>query len=93
MDWMLILAGLINGTGVMIVVQFLKHYGMDWLKLNAPWSLPIIAMFAAQIFGVLTSVVSDAIGYPIDFSPIAAVLVGTGTIAAYDVAHAIRKPL
>jgi len=89
---MLILASLVNGTLVLIVVQFLKHYGMDWLKLNAPWSLPIIALFAAQVLGALASILSNLIGYPIDFSPIVALLTGTGAITAYNIAHAARKP-
>lgn len=90
MNWMEILANLINGFLVILVVQFLKDFGMSWLKLNAPWSLPLLAMFAAQIFGFLASAIGGFLGYPIDFSPIVAVLTGTLAITAYDTAHAAR---
>lgn len=88
MDWMQLLASLINGVLVVLVVQFLKNYGMGWLKQHMPWVLPILALVAAQVFGFLGSLLSGFLGYPIDFSPIVAVLTGTAAITAYDFGHA-----
>lgn len=85
------LAPLINGVLVILIVQYLKNVGMGWLKVNAPWSLPIIAMFAGVTLTAASVLLSGLIGAPIDFSPIIAVLVGSGAIVAFDVKHAYNK--
>ena len=91
MEWMQLVANLVNGVLVILVVQYLKNYGMSWLKLNAPWSLPIIAMIAAQALGFLAGFLGGFLGYPIDFSPIISVLIGGVAVAAFDVKHAYGK--
>lgn len=91
MDWLEIVAGLVNGALVLLVVQWLKNYGMSWMKTNVPWLLPILALGAAQGLGLLASFISGFLGYPIDFSPIVAVLVGSMSVVAYDVKHAYSR--
>ena len=88
MDWIEIVANLVNGVLVIAAAQFLKQVGLGWLKVNAPWSLPILALFAAQLFGVLSSTLGKYFGFPIDFSPITALLTGSLAIAVYDTKHA-----
>lgn len=88
MNWFEILASLINGVLVIMAVQYLKNYGMPWLKANVPWVLPVLALVAAQLFGFLASLIGGFLGYPIDFSPIVAVLTGSLAVTAYDFTHA-----
>lgn len=87
MDWMQVLANLINGVLVIIVVQFLKNYGMSWLKANAPWALPVLALVAGMALNAAAAALGGLLGYPIDFSPIVGVLTGAGAVVVYDVAH------
>lgn len=91
MGWQPVVGYLVQTVLVIAIVQYLKNFGMSWLKANAPWSLPAIAMFAAQGLGLLATFLGGFLGYPIDFSAIAAVLVGTSAIAVYDVKHGMTK--
>ncbi len=91
MEWMELVANLINGVLVLAIVQYLKNYGMSWLKINAPWSLPIIAMFAAQLLNGLAVWVGGMLGYPIDFTPIINVLIGALAVTTFDVKRGFRK--
>jgi len=91
MEWQEVVAGLINGILVIAIVQYLKGAGMSWLKANAPWSLPIIAMVAATVLTAASSGIGALLGYPIDFSPIIAVLTGSLAVTVFDVKHAYSK--
>ena len=91
MEWTQIVANLINGVLVILVVQYLKTSGMSWLKLNAPWSLPILALVATQALNFAASMISGFLGYPIDFAPIINVLVGAVAVVTFDVKHVYGK--
>jgi hypothetical protein len=91
MDWFLIIANLINYVLVIAGVQWLKSAGMDWLKDNAPWSLPILALVGAQALNFLASTISTALGYPVSFDPIIAVITGSMAVVSYDVKHTWSK--
>lgn len=87
MDWMMVLAALINGVGVALAVQALKVYVMPFLSLKVPWLLPVIAMGAAPLIAYATEYLFLLTGYPIDLSGILAVLTGTLAVAGYAVAR------
>lgn len=90
MNWMEILAALVNGVLVLMVVQALKVYGMPWLKTTVPWVLPLLAMVAGPLIGLLTNYLSGVIGLPIDLSAITNVLVGMSATVAFTV---LQKPM
>lgn len=93
MGWQEMLAGLINGILVLSIVQYLKASGMSWLRMNAPWALPAIALSAGALLTIASVFVSGFLGFPIDFSPIVAVLTGSLAVTVYDVSHGIDKVL
>lgn len=91
MDWMMIAAYIINTVLIVGLVQYLKNVGMGWLKANAPWSLPIIAMVAGPLLGILATIASEFLGYPIDFNPLVLVLTGSLAVVAFDMKHVMAK--
>ena len=93
MNWMEILAAFVNGVLILVVVQFLKVKGMPYLKVHAPFVLPILALVAGPLFAYLTAIVSGLIGYPIDFSAIVAVLTGAVAIVVYDLGDGLSKTI
>lgn len=86
-----IVAYLINTVLLVALVQYLKNVGMGWLKVNAPWSLPILAVVAAPLLTAASVALSGFIGYPIDFSALIAVLTAGSAVIAFDITHAITK--
>ena len=93
MVWQELAAAFINGVLVLVIVQYLKTSGMSWLKTSAPWLLPILALSAGLILTSAASAISGFLGFPIDFSPIIAVLTGSLAITVYDINHGIGKVL
>ena len=93
MVWQELAAAFINGVLVLVIVQYLKTSGMSWLKTNAPWLLPIIALSAGLVLTAAAASISGYLGYPIDFSPIIAILTGSLAITTFDVWHGAGKVL
>jgi hypothetical protein len=90
MDWLLIAATFVNVIVVMAVVGVLKTYVMPFLKTKYPWLLPVIAAVAGPLVTAAANWISAALGHPIDFSEIVAVLTGVVSVVMYDsvkVAH------
>ena len=85
MDWNQIIAVFINSVLVLMAVQFIKNYGIPWLKQNAPWALPLIAVLVGPIMTYLTNIVSSALGYPVDLSPIAGLFSGMAAVVLHQV--------
>ena len=85
MDWQFLVAVLINGVGVLAVVQLVKVHLMPFLKAQHPWALPILAVLAGPIVGFATEFLMAFLGYPIDLSAIVAALTGAMAVVAHQV--------
>jgi len=91
MDWYEVAAAAINSVLVLMAVQFLRSYGMPWLKKNADWLIPIIAVFIGPLMVVLTNFLTEWAGYPIDLSPISGVFLGGSAVAIHQVGKQWQK--
>jgi len=81
MNWEYFVALLLNSFVIVALVRVLTYY-MPFFKTRIGWSLPIITMMIGPLMALVTTAVSDAIGYPVDFSPIVGVFTG-GTAVAF----------
>ena len=85
MDWNQIIAVTINSVLVLMAVQFIKNYGLPWLKSNAPWALPLISVLIGPLLTYLMNIVSSLLGYPIDLSPIIGLFAGGTAVALHQI--------
>lgn len=88
MSWMEFLALTIDSFVVVGVVWLLTRY-MPVLKEKVGWLLPMISMGIGPFMVMLTNALSEALGYPVDLSPIAGVFVGGSATAL----HQFRKQI
>ena len=88
-SWGVIIAGLISGALVPLAVQLLTWSwprAPTWLKaLAGPVLAPVLALSALFL--------SNALGFPIDFGPIIAVITGAGAAASIAFTLGKRKGL
>jgi len=91
MDWYEVAAAAINSVFVLMAVQFLRSQGMPWLKENADWLIPIIAVFIGPLMVVLTNYLTMLLGYPIDLSPISGVFLGGSAVAIHQIGKQWKK--
>ncbi len=91
MEWMLLLANLINAVLVLMAVQAIKTHLLPYLNINAPWVLPIIAFVIGPLMMVAMVALSEMIGYPIDLSPIIGVFTGGTAVALHQVGKQFKK--
>lgn len=91
MDFMLLLANLINAVLVLAAVQALKTYAIPFLKEKVPWVLPIVAMAIGPLMMLAAEFLFTLIGHPIDLSPIIAVFVGGSAVALHQVGVQFKK--
>lgn len=85
MDWQFLVAVLINGVGVLAVVQLLKVHVMPFLKTKHPWAIPILAVVAGPLVGYATEYLMAFLGHPIDLTAIIAALTGAMAVVAHQV--------
>lgn len=91
MDFMLLLANLINAVLVLAAVQAIKTYLLPYLNVKAPWVPPIIAFVIGPLMMVAMVALSELIGYPIDLSPIIGVFTGGTAVALHQVNKQFAK--
>lgn len=91
MDYMLLLANLVNAVLVLALVQALKTYAMPFLKEKVPWVLPILAMGIGPLMMLATEYLVTLIGHPIDLSPIVGVFVGGTAVALHQVSVQYKR--
>lgn len=91
MDYMLLLANLINAVLVLAAVQALKAYVLPWFKINVPWILPILAMAIGPLMWIATEYLAELIGHPIDLSPIIGVFTGGTAVALHQLGKQYKK--
>ena len=91
MDWYEVAAAAINSVLVLMAVQFLRSYGMPWLKEKADWLIPIIAIVIGPGMVALTNYLTMLLGYPIDLSPISGVFLGGSAVAIHQVGKQWQK--
>lgn len=91
MDWNQIAVAAINSVLVLMAVQFLKVKGVPWLRLNAPFLLPIIALIAGPALTAAMNYLTAFFGYPVDLSPIIGVFSGGTAVALHQVAKQYAK--
>ncbi len=91
MEWMLLLANLINAVLVVALVQAIKTYVMPFLRINAPWALPLIAFAIGPLMMLAMEALSGVVGYPIDLSPIIGVFTGGTAVAMNQVVKQLKK--
>jgi hypothetical protein len=89
-NWFEIIAYLINSVLVVIAVEGLKKY---WpaIKDKYGFLIPIIAPVAGLAINTGAKLISDYLGYPVDFSPIIAVITGTTAVWFSQVGKQIKK--
>ncbi len=90
LDWREVVALLINGVGVMVAVQILKHFKPQMSK----ELVSILALVLGPVLGWAGTALSEMLGYPIDLSPIALVFSGVTAglvgMGVYDVQKRVR---
>jgi hypothetical protein len=89
-NWFEIIAYLINSVLVVIAVEGLKKYWPS-IKDKYGFLIPIIAPIAGLAINTVAKLVSDLIGYPVDFSPIIAIITGTTAVWVSQVGKQIKK--
>ena len=77
------LAMTINTGGVFFLVNLITSMAPA-LRRRAPQWIPIIAMASGPLLNAAGAVLSDAFGYPIDFSPVIGAFGGTAAVAAHQ---------
>ena len=89
-NWFEIIAYLINTVLVVIIVDLMKKY---WPVIQEKYGfiIPIVAPIAGLVINTLAKLVSDLLGYPIDFSPIIAIITGTTAVWMSQVGKQIKK--
>ncbi len=88
-SWGVIIAGLISGVLVPLAVQFLT-----WSWPTAPtWLKGLAGPVLAPGLALAAMLLSNALGFPIDFGPIVAIIVGAGTGASIAFTLGKRKGL
>lgn len=90
MSWQYFVALLLNSFVIVAAVQFLKWL-LPVLKLRVPWLLPILAITLGPLMAMATTAVSAALGYPVDFSPIAGVFAGGSAVAFHQFGKQLQK--
>jgi len=90
-NWPEVMATFINVVLVMIAVQFLKNYGIPWLKANVPWSIPVLPSVVGALLGLAENFLFNWLGHPIDFSAILGLFTGTLTVQLYEIGDRFRN--
>ena len=86
-DWRELAAVAVNSVAVMAIVQLLKM-----LLPNIPGGVKqILALVMGPLLMWGATALGGLLGYPIDFSPIAAVFAGPAAMGLFDVAKKVGK--
>ena len=70
------LAMALNTGGVFFLVNLITSL-VPTLRVRAPQWIPILAMLSGPLLNAAGAALSDALGYPIDFSPLVGAFGGT----------------
>lgn len=82
--WKPILAGFINTTLVLVLVQLCKA-AIPSLRSAVPWLIPVIAGALGPLVAVGQSWLGTWLGIPVDLSPVVAVFTGATATAVHQV--------
>ncbi|HXG76466.1 MAG TPA: hypothetical protein VNJ53_07850 [Gaiellaceae bacterium] len=88
--WKPILAGFINTTAVLLLVQGLKTL-LPWLRQTTPWLLPVLAASAGPLVAAVQSWLAAWLGAPIDLSPLVAIFSGATATAVHQVGKQVTS--
>ncbi len=84
------MALLLNSFVIVAAVQLLRFF-FPVLKERIPWALPLIAVIIGPLMAMVTTAVSAALGYPVDFSPIAGVFAGGSAVAIHQFGKQLQR--
>jgi len=92
-DYSILIANFINTVAVVALVAFLKPRS-ESIKALAPW----VALIAGPLLRLAGSMLTELVGYPIDFGPIIEVLVdgvlsSAAAMAFFNVSSNAKKQL
>ncbi len=83
MSWQYFVALLLNSFLIVAAVRLLT-WAKPTIREQAGWALPPIAIVIGPLMATATAAVSTALGYPVDFSPIAGVFSGAAAVGGHQ---------
>lgn len=89
MEWNLLLAGFINTTATLLLVQGFKTYVLPAVP---PALLPVLAGALGPLVALAQTALGQALGYPVDLSPLAGLVTGLSATAVNQVVKQSTAP-
>jgi hypothetical protein len=88
-NWAEVIAYLINTVLVVLIVQGMNKV-WPMIKEKYGFIIPLASPIIALAINTIGKVIGDLLGYPVDFSPIVAVITGTTAVWGHQLFHQMK---